>query len=34
MNIVICVFACATIEKYKLELMKVIETWGQRAKEI
>jgi hypothetical protein len=33
MNIVICVFACATIEKYKLELMKVIDTWGQHAKE-
>jgi hypothetical protein len=31
MNIVICVFTCATVEKYKLELLKVIETWGQRA---
>jgi hypothetical protein len=33
MDIIICVFACATIEKYKLELLKVIETWGERAKE-
>jgi hypothetical protein len=31
MNIIICVFACATIDKYKLELLKVIETWGKRA---
>lgn len=31
--IVICVFACATIEKYKLELLKVMATWGKEAKE-
>lgn len=30
-NIIICVFACATIDKYKQELLKVIDTWGQRA---
>lgn len=33
MKIVICVFACATIERYKLELLKVVDTWGRHAKE-
>lgn len=32
MNIVICVFGCATIEKYKLQILKINQTWGKRAK--
>jgi hypothetical protein len=31
--IIICVFGCATIKKYKEELLKITETWGKRANE-
>jgi hypothetical protein len=31
-KIVICVFACVTIEKYRLQVDKINETWGARAK--
>jgi len=32
-KLVICIFACATIKKYKDEILKINETWGQRAEE-
>src|SRR5579864_507725 len=32
-DLVICVFGCVTIEKYKQELLKIVETWGKHAKE-
>jgi hypothetical protein len=32
-SLVINVFACATIKKYKDEILKINETWGKRAKE-
>ena len=31
-NIIICVFGCVTVEKYKLQVQKINETWGARAK--
>lgn len=31
MKLVICVFACATVPKYKAQLLKVCETWKQTA---
>ena len=31
-NIIICVFGCVTVEKYKLQVQKINETWGNRAK--
>lgn len=31
MNIIICVYACATIPKYKNEILKIEETWGKCA---
>nr|QBK89617.1 MAG: uncharacterized protein LCPAC001_01270 [Pithovirus LCPAC001] len=31
-NLVICVFACATIPKYKNEIIKIDQTWGERAR--
>lgn len=30
-ELIICVFACATIPKYKDEILKIEETWGKRA---
>ena len=30
----IAVYACATIEKYRYEIVKINETWGKRAKEL
>ena len=30
-KLVICVFACATVEKYKMEILKIEETWGNCA---
>ena len=32
-KIVINIFACATIEKYKQEIIKINETWGKKAEE-
>lgn len=32
-TVVICVFACATIPKYKAEILKIRETWYKRALE-
>lgn len=31
-DIIFCVFACATIERYKNELLKIEETWGKKAR--
>jgi hypothetical protein len=31
-DLVICVFACDTIERYKQEIIKINETWGKVAK--
>lgn len=31
-NIIFCVFGCATIERYKNEILKIQETWGAEAK--
>ena len=31
-NIIICVFGCVTVEKYKLQVQQINETWGNRAK--
>jgi hypothetical protein len=28
-KLVVCVFACATVEKYKNEILKINETWGK-----
>ena len=33
-KLVINVFACATIEKYKNEILKINETWGKRCEEL
>jgi hypothetical protein len=33
-KLVVCVFACATIPEYKNEILKIEETWGNRAKKI
>lgn len=33
MKLVLCVFACATIPKYQAEILKIHETWYQRALE-
>ena len=30
-NIIICIFACVTIDKYKQELLKINDTWGKFA---
>ena len=30
-DIVICIFACATVDKYKKEILKINETWGYLA---
>jgi len=30
-KIIICVFACVTVQKYKDEVLKIEETWGKRA---
>lgn len=30
-DLIICVFACATVPKYKDEILKIEETWGKRA---
>jgi len=32
-QLIICVFACATVAKYKHEILKIEETWGKRAAE-
>jgi len=32
-ELIICVFACATVQKYKDEILKIEETWGKRANE-
>jgi GR25 family glycosyltransferase involved in LPS biosynthesis len=32
-ELIICVFSCATVQKYKDEILKVEETWGKRAGE-
>ena len=32
-DLIVCVFACATIQKYKDEILKIEETWGKRAAE-
>jgi Fringe-like len=32
-DLIICVFACATVPKYKDEILKIEETWGKRAVE-
>ena len=32
-KLVVCVFACPTVEKYKKEILKIEETWGKRANE-
>jgi len=32
-KIIINIFACATIEKYKQEIIKINETWGKKAEE-
>jgi len=32
-KLVVCVFACATIEEYKNEILKIEKTWGKRATE-
>ena len=31
-DIVFCIFACATIERYKNEILKIEETWGLKAR--
>ena len=31
LDLVICVFGCDTIEKYKAEILKINETWGEEA---
>lgn len=31
MDIVICIFACATIDKYKQQILKINDTWGKYA---
>lgn len=33
-KLVINIFACATIEKYKMEILKINETWGKVAEEM
>lgn len=33
-SLVINIFACATIEKYKKEILKINETWGKRCEEL
>jgi len=30
-DIVICIFACATIDKYKNQILKINDTWGKYA---
>jgi hypothetical protein len=32
-KLVICVFGCATIPEYKNEILKIDETWGNRAQQ-
>lgn len=32
-KVVFCIFGCATIEKYKNEILKINDTWGKRAEE-
>jgi hypothetical protein len=32
-NIAVCVFSCITIEKYRLQVDKINETWGAKARE-
>ena len=32
-KLVVCVFACATIEEYKNEILNIEKTWGKRATE-
>jgi Fringe-like len=33
LDLVVCVFGCDTIEKYKAEILKIEETWGAKALE-
>jgi hypothetical protein len=33
-KLVVCVFACNTIEKYRNEILKIEETWGKTAKKM
>lgn len=33
-KLIICIFGCATIEKYKLEILKINDTWGKKADEL
>jgi len=33
-RLIICVFACATVPKYKDEILKIEETWGKRASQL
>lgn len=33
-KLIICIFGCATIEKYKLEILKINNTWGKKAEEL
>ena len=32
-RIIFCIFGCATIEKYKNQILKINQTWGKKAKE-
>lgn len=32
-KLVVCIFACATVQKYKDEILKIEQTWGKRAEE-
>lgn len=32
-DVIFCIFACATQEKYKNEILKINQTWGKKAKE-
>jgi Fringe-like len=34
MKLSICVFACTTVEKYRQQIIKIMETWGKDAPEV